>query len=155
MKWLRVIGFQCLWLCGGTATAQSIDSAALSLSPTVDLSLAHRLEVDTTPTPQSAMTRSDLLDEGPSLVPPMLTLAVGVVTTALGVGLGVAPTIGCHDRCEAWPWSSGLVVSGVAVIIAGLVWREWVVDERYQLRVHRRMMHGETLAISTPTRWSF
>jgi len=148
----------CLWLLQGSAEAQHLGKLALRVPILVDLDLASGPVVDELATMQATSSfesQTSRLEEGPSLVPPLVTLALGAVSTMIGVGLGLGPTIQCDGICSPSPWTGGFIIGGVAIMTFGLLWSEWVLDERNELEIRRRMRGSGRMAQRSATSWRF
>ena len=153
-----IASFGCLWLLQQSADAQHLDRVALGVPILANLDLASGPVVDEVATLQATSNfelQTSRLEEGPSLVPPLVTLALGAVSTMIGVGLGLGPTIHCDGVCSPTPWTGGFIIGGVAIMTFGLLWSEWVLDERHELEIHRRMRGSGQMAKHPGTSWRF
>ena len=65
---------------------------------------------------------------------PAATLALGVITTAVSVVLGVGSTFACDGPCGSATVAGAGLMGGLAVSTAGGIWLYWTRDDQRELR---------------------
>lgn len=100
-----------------------------ALQPRLALGLWGSTSVASAATVAAATQVQQLRLERPSLVPPLVVVALGVTATVVGTALSLRTMATKDDRGTA-AWTGVLLLGGLGVSVGGAVWWRWVHDLR-------------------------